>query len=382
MQTTDNSTASTTYLPPIKFLLDSPVEMFNDQQRTPVEHRCTNSNINTSSRKLPTLSLNNIPCPKVQLISPVERNVDNNMSGYHQKGNQYQNNLPRLPSISVSIGQIEPALNNNNRNIVTSVQKNSRPNSIQSLILSPPESPDMINNPSFDDYEPRQDHEHRQQNHRPRMVHPPQHPDYHYSSNVVLLTPHYHSQSYTRPEHRRYDRAGEYHQGRLVYDHAYAEQQRAYPSSNISPTTLQPAFSPFESRPAATLPRLDVPSPVLSNENVITRRLGTPKIINNHQINLPVAGVTTSNTNNRYQCPYCSKRFSRPSSLRIHTYSHTGEKPFVCTESGCGRKFSVQSNMRRHLRVHRLGRPVKKVRYDGEVEGVKMLNHGPIMRNC
>ncbi|CAG8527561.1 15072_t:CDS:2 [Funneliformis caledonium] len=338
MQPTSNSTASTSikpYLPPIKFLLDSPVEMFNDQQRIPVEHRCPNSYMNTSSRKLPTLSLN-IPCPKVQLISPVERSVDNNMSGYHHKGNQYQNNLPSLPSISVTIGQIEPALNNNSRNI-TSVQKHSRPNSIQSLILSPPESPDMVNNPSFDDYE---------------------------------------------PQHRRYDRAGEYHQGRVVYDHAYTEQQRAYPSSNISPTTLQPAFSPFESRPATTLPRLDVPSPVLNNENVITRRLGTPKVINDHQINLPVAGVTTSNTNNRYQCPYCSKRFSRPSSLRIHTYSHTGEKPFVCTESGCGRKFSVQSNMRRHLRVHRLGRPVKKVRYDGEVEGVKMLNHGPIMRNC
>lgn len=31
--------------------------------------------------------------------------------------------------------------------------------------------------------------------------------------------------------------------------------------------------------------------------------------------------------------------------------------------------------MRRHLRVHRMGRPVKKNRYDGEVEGVKMLNH-------
>lgn len=59
----------------------------------------------------------------------------------------------------------------------------------------------------------------------------------------------------------------------------------------------------------------------------------------------------------RYVCPYCQKKFSRPSSLRIHTYSHTGEKPFVCTEPGCGRRFSVQSNMRRHLRVHR-GRPV------------------------
>ncbi|ORY97289.1 hypothetical protein BCR43DRAFT_411992, partial [Syncephalastrum racemosum] len=54
----------------------------------------------------------------------------------------------------------------------------------------------------------------------------------------------------------------------------------------------------------------------------------------------------------RYLCPFCGKAFSRPSSLRIHTYSHTGEKPFVCPEPDCGRKFSVQSNMRRHLRVH------------------------------
>ncbi|KAI9496895.1 hypothetical protein BDB00DRAFT_733532, partial [Zychaea mexicana] len=54
----------------------------------------------------------------------------------------------------------------------------------------------------------------------------------------------------------------------------------------------------------------------------------------------------------KYHCPYCDKGFSRPSSLRIHTYSHTGEKPFVCPEPGCSRKFSVQSNMRRHLRVH------------------------------
>ncbi|ORZ19458.1 hypothetical protein BCR42DRAFT_291154, partial [Absidia repens] len=58
----------------------------------------------------------------------------------------------------------------------------------------------------------------------------------------------------------------------------------------------------------------------------------------------------------RYMCPYCQKRFSRPSSLRIHTYSHSGEKPFICPEIGCGRRFSVQSNQRRHLRVHRLTR--------------------------
>ncbi|KAI8084968.1 uncharacterized protein BX664DRAFT_249667, partial [Halteromyces radiatus] len=56
----------------------------------------------------------------------------------------------------------------------------------------------------------------------------------------------------------------------------------------------------------------------------------------------------------KYQCPYCQKGFSRPSSLRIHTYSHTGEKPFTCPEPNCDRSFSVQSNMRRHIRVHKL----------------------------
>ncbi|KAI8371655.1 uncharacterized protein BYT42DRAFT_482563, partial [Radiomyces spectabilis] len=54
----------------------------------------------------------------------------------------------------------------------------------------------------------------------------------------------------------------------------------------------------------------------------------------------------------RYHCVHCRKTFSRPSSLRIHTYSHTGEKPHGCPHPGCDRRFSVQSNMRRHLRVH------------------------------
>ncbi|CAO3589425.1 unnamed protein product [Absidia cylindrospora] len=66
--------------------------------------------------------------------------------------------------------------------------------------------------------------------------------------------------------------------------------------------------------------------------------------------------------NNKYQCTYCQKGFSRPSSLRIHVYSHTGEKPFTCPELNCGRSFSVQSNMRRHIRVHKLNGKHLKLR--------------------
>ncbi|KAF9222562.1 hypothetical protein BS17DRAFT_783041 [Gyrodon lividus] len=59
-----------------------------------------------------------------------------------------------------------------------------------------------------------------------------------------------------------------------------------------------------------------------------------------------------SPSTSKYECDYCGKGFTRPSSLKIHLNSHTGEKPFVCTFEGCGRSFSVLSNMRRHARVH------------------------------
>ncbi|KAI8968221.1 hypothetical protein BDF20DRAFT_795842, partial [Mycotypha africana] len=53
----------------------------------------------------------------------------------------------------------------------------------------------------------------------------------------------------------------------------------------------------------------------------------------------------------KYMCRVCNKRFTRPSSLTTHIYSHTGEKPFKCPIENCGRSFSVVSNLRRHAKV-------------------------------
>jgi len=61
----------------------------------------------------------------------------------------------------------------------------------------------------------------------------------------------------------------------------------------------------------------------------------------------------SANTQKKHKCKICDKRFTRPSSLQTHMYSHTGEKPFACDVEGCGRHFSVVSNLRRHKKVHK-----------------------------
>ncbi|KAJ3240628.1 hypothetical protein HDU81_003212 [Chytriomyces hyalinus] len=49
----------------------------------------------------------------------------------------------------------------------------------------------------------------------------------------------------------------------------------------------------------------------------------------------------------KYICTYCSKRFTRPSTLQTHMNSHTGHRPFKCMH--CDMRFTVSSNMKRHM---------------------------------
>ncbi|KAF2176133.1 hypothetical protein K469DRAFT_761218 [Zopfia rhizophila CBS 207.26] len=60
----------------------------------------------------------------------------------------------------------------------------------------------------------------------------------------------------------------------------------------------------------------------------------------------------SSREQRKHKCKICDKRFARRSSLQTHMYSHTGEKPFPCDVEGCGRHFSVLSNLRRHRKLH------------------------------
>ncbi|EKM58821.1 uncharacterized protein PHACADRAFT_88447 [Phanerochaete carnosa HHB-10118-sp] len=80
-------------------------------------------------------------------------------------------------------------------------------------------------------------------------------------------------------------------------------------------------------------------------------------------------------TRKKYTCEACGKLFQRlvssyycfrstlltaianfaacrPSSLRNHMTSHSGERPHGCPYPGCNKRYSTRSNMQRHATVH------------------------------
>lgn len=80
----------------------------------------------------------------------------------------------------------------------------------------------------------------------------------------------------------------------------------------------------------------------------------------------PSAATAYPQSQDRYACAICNKKFSRPSSLRIHSHSHTGEKPFPCPQPGCSKAFSVRSNMKRHEKSCRVVKGTTSLGYDDD----------------
>ena len=87
------------------------------------------------------------------------------------------------------------------------------------------------------------------------------------------------------------------------------------------------------------------------------QNLTTPEIEPENQFNL--------------KCKYCSKNLSSRQNLREHLYIHTGEKPYICTEIGCGQSFRQGSLLSIHKKIHseigksknRERRAIKQINY-------------------
>jgi hypothetical protein len=115
-------------------------------------------------------------------------------------------------------------------------------------------------------------------------------------------------------------------------------EARAQRGSDYGSATFDAGYSPMVSR---TPPRPSQPMGAPLGPSAPQSMMGQ------------ISSKLSANTQKKHKCTICDKRFTRSGSVRTHMYSHTGEKPFACNVEGCGRHFSVASNLRRHKKVHK-----------------------------
>lgn len=141
-----------------------------------------------------------------------------------------------------------------------------------------------------------------------------------------------------------------YQQSQFANDSPYGVSPNQQSMSSYYPSPMQSA--PPQSQISGLYYQRPLPQqfpPMMPVSVTLTPSSGANPWQHHHYIS-PSSAASFPQSQDRYICQTCNKAFSRPSSLRIHSHSHTGEKPFKCPHQGCGKAFSVRSNMKRHER--------------------------------